>query len=118
MILREAIEAGEDIPFDHVTSVEDGAGEVLLTLASALGPESFALFYARLAQIVRPDYVEAYLFTADLFSDQGAIQALAVADFEQVPESSVRLPQRPCRAAPMRLQMAAMPRLRLQPCRK
>ena len=40
----------------------DGAAEVLLTLATALGQqeaERFALVYARLAQAVRPDYVDA-----------------------------------------------------------
>ena len=86
--LRESIQSGQDVSFDHVRSVEDGAGEVLLTLASALGPESFALFYGRLAQIVRPDYVEAYLFTADLFSTKEQY-ALAVADYEKIPAESI-----------------------------
>lgn len=88
--LLERIESGEDVAFDYIADVKDGASEVLLTLASALGQESaerFALFYARLAQVIRPDYVDAYLFTADVFAAQEQYD-LAVLDFERVPESS------------------------------
>ena len=90
MALLERIEAGEDVAFDYVTNVTDGASEVLLTLASALGQENaerFALFYARLAQVIRPNYVDAYLFAADIFALQDQVD-LAVADYDKVPENA------------------------------
>ena len=85
-----AIEAGETVPFAYVRDAKDGAAEVLLTLATALGQqeaERFALVYARLAQAIRPDYVDAHLFTADVFEAQEQYD-LAIADFERIPSTS------------------------------
>jgi len=88
--LKARIEAGESIQFDAVTSAKDGAAEVFLTLATALSREEadvFALLYARLAQHVRPDYVDALLLSADILDLQQQFD-LAIADFDRVPESS------------------------------
>ena len=88
--LRERIVAGEDVPFSYVANPREGAGEVFLTLATALGQEDagrFALLYARLAQIVRPNYVDALVLTADIFEEQRQY-ALSTADYAQVPQSS------------------------------
>lgn len=90
MALRRDIEAGNEVPFTYVTSPRDGAGEVFLTLATALSQEEagrFALLYARLAQEVRPGYVDALILTADIFEEQGQY-ALSTADYAAVPKSS------------------------------
>ena len=88
--MKARIEGGEDVQFDAVRSARDGAAEVFLTLATALSREEadvFALLYARLAQHVRPDYVDALLLSADILSAQEQYD-LAIADFAQVPKSS------------------------------
>lgn len=89
--LRADIAAGNlDMPFDYIGSASDGAAEVFLTLATALVQEEadrFALIYARLAQKIRPDYVDALLISAEIFDSQGQYD-LAIADFGRVPEGS------------------------------
>ncbi len=88
--LRARIEAGDDIQFKAVRSAKDGAAEVFLTLATALSREEadiFALLYARLAQNVRPDYVDALLLSADIL-DIHEQYALAIADYARVPATA------------------------------
>ena len=88
--MMERILKGEDIQFDAVRSPNDGAGEVFLTLATALSREEadiFALLYARLAQKIRPDYVDALLLSADILNEQEQYD-LAIADYAKVPEDS------------------------------
>ena len=88
--LKLRIEGGEAIQFDAVSSPKDGAAEVFLTLATALSREEadvFALLYARLAQHVRPDYVDALLLSADILDAQEQYE-LAIADYDRVPETS------------------------------
>ncbi len=88
--LKTRISAGEAIQFDAVSSAKDGAAEVFLTLATALSREDadvFALLYARLAQHVRPDYVDALLLSADILDLQEQYD-LAIADYDRVPETS------------------------------
>jgi len=88
--LRARILGGEEVQFDAVRSAKDGASEVFLTLATALSREEadvFALLYARLAQYVRPDYVDALLLSADILTMQEQYD-LAIMDFARVPQSS------------------------------
>lgn len=88
--LRDRILGDGDLQFDYVTSPIDGASEVFLTLATALGQEEadrFALLYARLAQHIRPGYVEALLVSADILDSQRQYD-MAVADFAKVPRDS------------------------------
>lgn len=88
--LRARIADGAEVPFDYITSPQDGAAEVFLTLATALVQEEadrFALIYARLAQQIRPGYVDALLVSAGIFDDQGQFD-LASSDFARVPETS------------------------------
>jgi len=88
--MKTRISGGEDIQFDAVSSAKDGAAEVFLTLATALSREEadvFALLYARLAQHVRTDYVDALLLSADILSLQEQFD-LAIVDFGRVPMSS------------------------------
>lgn len=64
------LEAGEQMAFTHVTSVQDGFADVFFTMAAALrneaGPE-FTLLYAQMARYLRPGHVDAMLLTAELF---------------------------------------------------
>lgn len=88
--LREKLAAGEYLPFDQVSSAKDGAAEVFLTLATALSREDaevFALLYARLAQNIRPDYIDALLLSAEILEEQEQYD-LAIRDYGRVPESS------------------------------
>ncbi|MEO1454508.1 MAG: tetratricopeptide repeat protein [Pseudomonadota bacterium] len=67
--LGDRLTAGEDVPFDVVTSATDGIAEMHFSIANALTGEAsdgFTLVYARLATILRPDHVEGLLLTADL----------------------------------------------------
>ncbi len=85
--LAERLRAGEQVPFSHVRSVRDGMAEVFLTLAQALAGESadpYALIYARMAEFLRSDDIDALLLTADLL-DRLEQYDLAEATFAKVP---------------------------------
>ncbi len=88
--LRTRLAAGEDVPFDQITSAKDGVAETFLTLADALNTDQsqrVALVHARIAEEVRPDLVEAKLLAAEILEseDQFALATEALAD---VPETS------------------------------
>lgn len=90
MRLRDRIAAGSEVSFDYVTDANDGAAEVFLTLATALTQEEadrFALLYARLAQQIREDYVDAYLVSAEILDNQGQFE-LAIADYARIPKDA------------------------------
>lgn len=90
LALRARLAAGEDVAFDVVTRARDGAAEAFLTLADALGTsesQRVALLHSRLAAHIRPDLVEANLFSADILEEEGQY-ALATAALATVPESS------------------------------
>lgn len=74
MELRARLAAGEEVPFTQVTRAEDGAAEAFLTMAEGLGSadsDRLAIIYARLAQYIRPDLVEASLVAAEALTRQG-----------------------------------------------
>lgn len=90
LALRARLAAGEDVAFDVVTRARDGAAEAFLTLADALGTsdsQRVALLHSRLAAHIRPDLVEANLFSAEILEDEDQY-ALATAALATVPESS------------------------------
>ena len=85
--MAEVLADGETLPFTHVTSVQDGMAEVFFTLSQALNGEAsdeYALIYARMAQYLRPDHIDALLLSADLLEDLGQYD-LAVEAYAQVP---------------------------------
>lgn len=99
MDLRARLAAGEEVSFTQVTRAEDGAAEVFLTMAEGLGSadsDRLAVIYARLAQYIRPDLVEASLVAAEALARQGqyglATEALAAvpADSPWVVTSEIR----------------------------
>ena len=88
--MQAALVAGETLPFTHVRSPQDGAAEVFFAIASALDREAepeYTLLYARLAEYLRPDHVDAVLLSARLLESMGRYQ-LASKAYRQVPETS------------------------------
>ena len=89
--LRQAIEAGEPVPFSHVTSAKDGIAEVFYSIAAALTSESqpdYALIYTRTALALRADHSDARLLAAELLTDLKQHE-LAIAAFATVPNDHV-----------------------------
>jgi len=87
--MRAALEAGTALRFDVITSPRDGLAEVFFTIAGALAGEprgTDTLLFARVAQQMRPDLVDASLLLAQLLEDQGQYDA-AVAAYRSVPNS-------------------------------
>ncbi len=82
-----ALEAGDRLPFTHVTTVQNGFADVFFTIAAALrseaGPE-FTLLYVQIARHLRPDHVDAMLLTAELFETLDQFDA-AIEVYKLVP---------------------------------
>ncbi len=88
--LRDRLAAGEEVPFDQITSAKDGAAEAFLTLADALNTDQsqrVALVHARIAQHIRPDLIEAQLLAAEILEAENQF-ALATDALAGVPETS------------------------------
>jgi tetratricopeptide (TPR) repeat protein len=86
--MRESLKADETLAFTHVSSARDGLAEVFYTLAGALANEQnddFTLMYARVAEYLRPDHVDALLLSAELLEKLGQYD-LAVETFKKVPQ--------------------------------
>ena len=84
-----ALEAGETLPFTHVTSARDGLAEVFYSLAGALRSEAsadYTLLYGRLARYLRPNHVDALLLNAELLEELDQYD-LAIAVYKEVPAS-------------------------------
>ena len=70
--LISALEAGETVPFRAVQTPAHGVAEVYYSIANALAGEAqdaYTLLYARMAQYLRPDHVDALLLNAELLED-------------------------------------------------
>ncbi|MCT8331017.1 tetratricopeptide repeat protein [Acidimangrovimonas sediminis] len=71
--LRARLVAGETVPFDVIRSPADGVAEVFATVAGVLNAETGALdalTFTRLAEFMRPDYVDAILMSAGILERQ------------------------------------------------
>jgi Flp pilus assembly protein TadD len=87
--MRSKITAGEGLRFDVLRGPKEGLAEVFFTIAGALAGEprgTDTLLFARVAQHIRPDFVDASLLLAQLLEDQGQYEA-AVAAYRAVPAS-------------------------------
>ena len=85
-ILVEALEAGNAVPFTHITSARDGAAEVFYSVAGALRSEAgadYTLLYGRVARHLRPDHVDALLLNAELLDSLGQYE-LANAAYKEM----------------------------------
>nr|WP_235438813.1 tetratricopeptide repeat protein [Candidatus Rhodobacter lobularis] len=85
--VRGALEAGETLAFDTVRNAKDGAAEVFVVVAGALNGEandSYTLLYARLAEILRPDHVDAILLGAAILESLNQ-HTLATQSYDKIP---------------------------------
>ena len=67
--LLDKLDQGQTLPFETVADPTEGIAEVFFTIADALGADHVdvsALYYARVAQALRPDHGETLLLTADI----------------------------------------------------
>ncbi len=88
--LRAELEAGKSLRFTQVDDPSYGMAEALVTIAEALSrdtPNRLALFYARLAQQLRPDSVEATMLVGDIL-ERTSQYALAEEAYAAVPRDS------------------------------
>ncbi|MGB7240545.1 MAG: tetratricopeptide repeat protein [Sulfitobacter sp.] len=89
--LVAALETGEQLPFSHVTTAQEGLAEVFYSIAAALqteaGPE-YTLLYAQVAWYLRPDHIDALLLGAELLETLGQYD-LAIAAYKKVPQTDV-----------------------------
>lgn len=86
----DVLDAGGAAPGPLVSTSAQGAAETLFGLAAALGrdgDERLSLVYARLANWLRPDLIEATLLTAEIL-DAGGQDAAAVRAYESIPPDS------------------------------
>ncbi|MWD27952.1 tetratricopeptide repeat protein [Aquicoccus sp. SCR17] len=84
--MRAALEAGETLPFTHVTGARDGMAEVFFSIAGALKNETeddYTLLYSRIAEYLRPDHIDALLLSAGLLEDLGRYE-LATRTYRRV----------------------------------
>jgi tetratricopeptide (TPR) repeat protein len=89
--MRATAAAGEVLAFTHVSSAREGMAEVFYTLSGALSNEDnddLTLLYARLAQHLRPDHVDAILLAAEQLERLGQF-GLAVDTYALVTRDSV-----------------------------
>ena len=90
LALREDVALGKLPRFTQVDAPTYGMSEAFVTLADALSrgePDRTALFYARLAQHLRPDFVDASLLVAELLELEGQFN-LAEEAYRLIPEDS------------------------------
>ncbi|MDO6478544.1 tetratricopeptide repeat protein [Shimia thalassica] len=85
--MYDTLEAGGELEFSVVSGASDGIAEVFYTLADVLAPDAapdYTLMYARVAEYLRPDHVEALLLSAGLLDQMGRYE-LATEAYKRVP---------------------------------
>jgi tetratricopeptide (TPR) repeat protein len=85
--LRDAVNAGAQLPFDVVRGPRDGLAEVFYTVGSALNedqPDAYVLGFSRVAEHVRPDHTDATLLSAAILEAQGQFD-LANEAYNRIP---------------------------------
>ncbi|KAA0912122.1 tetratricopeptide repeat protein [Aquicoccus porphyridii] len=84
--MRDALAAGETLPFDIVSSPRDGMAEVLYAVAGALlgeARDADTILFVRLSEYLRPDHVDAILLTAEILESLEQYE-LAAATYRKV----------------------------------
>jgi len=69
LALRTQLETGQPIPFSLIKSPKDGVAEVFYSIGQALlgdTGDDYTLLYARIAQHLNPDHIDAILMSAEL----------------------------------------------------
>ena len=88
--LRNRVEAGETLEFRQIETPAHGMAGAFLTLGEALNredPNRLGLFYTRLAQQLRPDFVETLITAAGILDREGQ-HKLAAETYARVPVGS------------------------------
>ncbi|WP_297770890.1 tetratricopeptide repeat protein [uncultured Roseovarius sp.] len=89
MALRARLTSGERLSFELVNSPADGIAEVFFSLGRALMQEAndeYILIYARVAEMIKPNHVDAILMAAELLESLERFD-LAIQAFKKVPRS-------------------------------
>lgn len=90
LALRNDVAGGKTFKFTQVESPTYGMAEAFVTMAEALSrgePDRTALFYARLAQQLRPELSDATMVVASILELEGQYR-LASEAYARVPENS------------------------------
>ena len=85
--LRRQLAAGAPVPYSGITSAREGIAEAAFSIAGALNGEAadaYTLIYARIAQYLDPDHVDAVLLAGELLDNIGQY-ALAAEVYGSVP---------------------------------
>ncbi len=85
--LLDRLNAGETLPFTTVRNAQDGLAEVFFSVAGVLNGEAadgYTLIYSRVAEYLRPDFVDATLLTAQIL-EQMELYDLATQAYDRVP---------------------------------
>jgi len=88
--MKDALEAGETLPYDAVRTPADGVAEIYHSIGGALRGEAqdaYTLLYARMALAIRPDHIDALLATAELLENLDQYD-LATEVYDTVPRTS------------------------------
>lgn len=87
LALRERLATGEALPFEMIENATDGIAETFYSLGRALRSEAgedYVLLYARAAEYLKPDHVDAALFGAELLESLDRHE-LAAQAYRRVP---------------------------------
>ena len=86
--LRARLGDGDSLPFTRIRTPQDGIAEVFFTLGQALTTENtddYVLLYSRVAEYLKPDHIDAMIFTAELL-DRLDRYELANQAYKRVPQ--------------------------------
>ena len=93
MRMINALRDGKTLTFDLILSPSEGMSEVFYTLVDALSGEQeediFNLFYARLAEQLRPNHADALMLSAEILERLG-LYDLSAETYSRVPKNSNR----------------------------
>lgn len=85
--LKTTLAEGDRLPFELIKGASDGVAEVFYSLGQALRQEAnddFILLYLRIAEMIKPDHVDAVLMVAELLEQMGRYD-LASEAYKRVP---------------------------------
>lgn len=85
--LRRRLAAGEPLPLTTVTNPREGLAEMFYNVADVLqgeAEESYILLYSRVAEMLRPDHIEALLLSANVLEELERYE-LATESYNRVP---------------------------------
>lgn len=89
--LDAELKAGQTLPMTVIKTPNDGMAEVFYTVATALNndtPKDFTLAFARTAEDLQPDHLDAILMSAALLEQLGRHE-LALNAYDSIPADSI-----------------------------